>query len=213
MEAQESWIDWWKRQVAGSTMEVEVVPLDQLKDWGLQSDGTLARHDGNFFRNLGVKVKVPRGREVAGWEQLLQQEKGQGCIIILVDEESKDILIQAKPEPGNMSEQRFMALYSALTASLSNLKQEHGGKKPPRAELFEKNEEPLFPVLCDGGRCYRKVNNYGMIFINKSEIVLNDNERWFTVYELSEALMDGYICEHLLASIGLLYLISANEKE
>ena len=206
----ETWKEWFQGQVENSTMKVtEISLLETAPDWRISvKTRNFSRADGEFFQYAGVSVETQGGREVRRWKQPIIKQPGIGYIIFIVSK--GEFLLQAKAEPGNDPKSGFLQLNAPLSASLSNLKGAHGGKRPPRAELLDGKKYSLTKISVpqDGGKYLGKVNEYGFIRIEEKESVglLNANERWFKKEELTEALKEGLLADHLLQALSVYYL-------
>jgi len=173
------------------------IRLDETRDW--EDDGTaiLRPADEAFFKVIGMNIAPTGQREVRSWDQPMIQEKGPGAVVLIVNKRG-EFLLQAKAEPGNDSP-GCVLLAPTLQASLSNLQQAHGGKKPPRSELITEDTRWI-KLLQDGGRFFHKTNHYAVLRVEGKKTVgqLLPDERWFTRRELMEAIRNGCANEHLL---------------
>ena len=192
--------EWLAERQAASSMTTDTLPLGELVQWETTSD-MVRRRAGGFYQVIGVDVKVPREgqREVMGWDQpMIQDLSGPGVIILVVDTDDR-VLVHAKAEPGNASS-GCVLLAAAIQTSLANLNQAHGGRKPPFSELLGGN-------LCltrqteDGGRFYKKVNHYGWVEVNASQVTLTEDHRWVSLNELKQAVRDGHANCHLRTAL------------
>lgn len=201
------WKEWFDGQVAASTMRVEEVSLSEVGGgWGLQDEGQrFGRQDGKFFDLVGVKITTGE-REVRSWGQpLLREASGPGVVVLgyrpYPDQDGAKYLVSAKPEPGNDTS-GCLILAPSLQASLSNLEQAHGGKRPPRAELFDQvSSEGWRTLRKDGARFLNKTDRYAVMEV-EPDIELTPNERWFTMGELLEAADEGLLNEHLVSALA-----------
>jgi len=196
MEA--TWQEWLLDQRSRGTMSVKLVTLDNVGGgWGMQNDGKhYGRTDGTYFEMIGVKI-TNAGREVTQWEQpMLRETGGPGALVLIKARGEENYLVAAKAEPGNPRPGRIL-LAPPLQASKANLKQAHGGKRPPRAELLDEGGVRQTDLPQDGGRYFEKVNTYSVVEVESEKIILNQNERWFTRDELREAFFAGEVNEHL----------------
>lgn len=188
-------------------MTATVVPLSEAQPWGLQEDGArFGRPDGSFFNLVGAHVVGER--EVREWNQPLLQEVGEGVVALInsrvwvkefgVERYCSRFLVAARQEPGNTTKPGNVLLGPSLQSSRSNLKQVHGGKHPPRAELLDEQDIKWVEMTMDGGRFIGKVNRYAVVEVKEIDsITLADNERWFTRDDLRDALFAGEVNEHL----------------
>ncbi len=202
----QSWQAWLTERQLASTMETARIPLDQVGGgWAMQAD-RFGRPDGKFFALVGTKVSTGGGeREITSWGQPLIEELGPG-VIILVADESDRFLIQAVIEPGNPTVGHVL-LGPTMQASISNLQQAHGGRRPHRAELFDRHSAATARFVQDGGKFDGKVNQYMVLNLLASGISeVHPNERWFTRAELRQALWAGALNEHLLQALALAFV-------
>ena len=203
------WAKWINVQEKDSTMKVEKIPLAKVSGWGMQEDGNFGRPDRKFFQFVGAKISC-KEREVSTWIQPLIEEVGQGVVIVLKKNGKESFLLQAKMEPGNYAGTGYVMLNATISASHSNLTQEHGGRKPMHAELIGAEVlKNLVTIPQDGGKYLGKRNFYGVIEIDDAvvaEISLGSNERWFSLEEMREAMEEDRVSEHL-AQAMFTYLI------
>jgi len=194
------WNQWLQQRQAASKMEATPIGLAEIRGWETTSE-SVQRPDEAFFKVGGMNIAPTAQREVSSWDQPAIYEKGEGAIMLLRNLYNESFLIQAKAEPGNDS-LGCVLLAPTLQASMSNLQAAHGGKKPPRAELI--TEEVKWTSLCqDGGRYYHKKNRYAIVVVDNEELQLTENERWFSIEELSEAVLQGCANEHLAQAYAL----------
>lgn len=197
----ENWQIWYEEQIKKSQMDVKRIPLCDTEGWDMQADGDFGRPDGAFFKFVGTHISVgDKQRELAAWDQPLVKEVGEGVVVVVKSKGQDLFLVQAKLEPGNNPDNGYIMLNAPLSASKSNLEAKHGGKKPPRAELYN-DKTQLCPLPQDGGKYLQKTNHYGWVEVDLEDIEIGENERWFSRSELREALVAGYVAEHLSQAI------------
>lgn len=203
MTRQENWFQWLTQLNAllfdgaetrsGETFTVKLRRLDELKRWRYDGE-SYRRNDQRFFKLVGVEIEAHRaGREVSTWHQPLLKEDGEGVCLLACSE--RYVLLQAACEPGWDK----LLLRPTLTASRANLEQAHGGKKPPRAELFDLYDEAqCTSVVQDASRFLGKQNSYGLVDVERETMEpLGDYERWFSLEELKQAMRLGACNQHL----------------
>lgn len=203
-----NWQDWFSRLGAESTMTVEQVSLAQTAPWGLQEGGQrFGRPDGSFFSLVGAQVTTGRDeREVRSWAQPLLKETGTGVVVLAYRQTAihgePELLLRARAEPGNETPGRLI-LGPTLQASESNLRQAHGGKAPPRAELFQLVEatSAWYPLAIDGGKFLGKVNRGACVEV--ANLTPDPTECWFSRADLKQALSAGVLNDHLLQVLGV----------
>ncbi|MBI4779022.1 NDP-hexose 2,3-dehydratase family protein [Candidatus Falkowbacteria bacterium] len=202
------WKDFYQEQVEKSTMQVREVPVTNIRIWGIQPHGNLARPDGMFFIIAGLTIFMgdPEQREVPNWDQPIIKEIGRGCVGLIKAKGEDKFLVQFKAEPGNITPGKVLP-NSPLSASESNLKAAHGGKRPPFAEYAENPEIQWYAIPQDGGKYLGKVNKYSIIEVDPAKIAVPGNCLWVTKQDCREMLGAGLIPEHLLQVFGIMYLM------
>lgn len=199
------WQDWLQERREVSAMSVSRIRLDQVRGWGMRSDGYFGRPDDKFFRFGGIRI-ASAGREVVTWDQPMLEETGQGRVVLVEKRRTGEILLAARPEPG-CTMPGHIILGPALQASKANLEQAHGGKRPPRAELLDGLEVKWVRIPQDTGRIYGKYNEYGVVKV--PDLNLAPNERWFTQEEIIQALLLGELNNHLVEVLAVHELLKA----
>jgi len=195
------WKKWLEEKQQESPMKVAEINLENMNGWKT-SLVSVRRLDSGFFKLLGFRITSAIKREISSWDQPMVVETGKG-VVVLVYSSTKGVLLQAKAEPGNDSP-GCMLLAPTLQTSKSNLEAVHGGKKPPRADLIT-DQVKWFSLCQDGGRYFKKRNNYAIVTVDvDTDIVPTENERWFSLPELMEAIIGGHVNEHLNQTFSLL---------
>ncbi len=193
---------WLEEQRANSTMVVSPGSLDGIEPWAYRNnDGRweYSRSDGKFFRLAGFYVQTG-SREVAEWNQpMLEDTTGPGVLVLVTD--GHHCLVTAREEPGNPYDKNHILLGPTLQASESNLRAAHGGKLPPRAELYG-NEWVSWGIMpADGGRYHNKTNRIGVLYKKKEVNAYKggnlNNEFWASFADLYIALTKGDVNPHL----------------
>lgn len=201
-------MDNWKQKLeeARNNSKMEVLPcsLGELGGgWGMKADGSgFGREDGKFFDLAGFKV-YGSGREVPGWGQPLIKEEGVGVVALICDR-NRNFILATRQEPGNPANKRHVLLGASLQASRGNLEQAHGGKLPPRAELYKNSQVVWIDATGDGGRFFGKTNRLGVLVVRSVEDVgLLPNEMIMSKQELRDALELGEVNSHAREVIAL----------
>jgi len=180
-------------------MQVAEINLENMDSWKT-SLVSIRRLDSGFFKILGFRIMSAIKREVSLLDQPMIVETGKGTVV-LVYSPIKGVLLQAKAEPGNDALGHVL-LAPTLQTSKSNLETVHGGQKPPRADLIT-DQIQWFSFCQDGGRYFKKRNNYAIIEID-GLLELAENERWFSLEELTQVIVNGCANVHLLQVFSLL---------
>ena len=203
---------WLKRKRNECDMSVELVGINELNNWSIDTTTQNIKHDsGGFFEIIGVNVSRTRDREVGekGWSQPIIAKNPGGILGLLMKKINgvPHYLIQAKAEPGNIEK---IQLSPTLQATTSNLLKAHGGNKPLFAEYFDDNSKCKIIYAKwqseDGGRFYLK-SNYNMIveIEPEKEIEIPDSFMWLTLYQIKELIKkENIISPHVRGIISVL---------
>ncbi len=208
--------DWYLALRKNSTMVANRVPLNELKEWSLDENGSIVHSSGEFFRVEGYRIIGTDSREVQkGWDQpFLTQEGFDGGILGLVRKRINDIpfyLVEAKEEPGNYN---IVQISTTLQATFSNIKRAHKGKKTNFSDLFLNPEKNNCKVLIDqwtsedGGRLFNKRNRSMLIELSEdADIELpNDRFKWITLFNIKELIRheNAIVAPHLRGIISFI---------
>ena len=192
--------EWLDDQRRKCPMETTQIPIHDLEKWKVDlKTGNITHDSGGFFSVVGLRVSNTVNREVVGgWTQpIIKQVEGILGILCCNFNGVRHYLIDAKAEPGNIHK---LQLSPTVQATLSNLKQLHGGKKTKFAEFFEESEDVLNAIpgvkviysqwlAEDGGRFYLKVNKNMLVEVDEHiEIIVPSNFIWLTMYQIKQLL-------------------------
>lgn len=185
--------EWLRQMNEIEFFSVEKVPLSELKDWEFSdTTGDLQHNSGGFFSIAGLEVRTNIG-PVKHWTQpiIVQPEIGVLGIITKKIDGILYLLMQAKPEPGNIN---TFQLSPTVQATRSNYSQLHGGKATHYLDYFL--EEDSVEILVDqlqseqGGRFYRKRNRNTIVRVaDDHDIELLPNFRWVTLGQLKRLML------------------------
>lgn len=198
------WVDELRES---ETMQVNRIPISELRRWKTRSTGEIYHDSGGFYEIVGVRVENAN-REVGSWDQPLvfQQEMGILGIVTAVHSGLRYYLLQAKAEPGNVG---LIQLSPTLQATYANMKRLHEGSAPPFASLFLENSgaKVLYKkwLAEDGGRFLGKKNLNMLIEVAPESIsqTLPNNFRWVTLRQIKELLeFDNYIGPHVRSIVA-----------
>lgn len=150
------------------------------------------------------------GRQVAAStmrvEQVSLSEAGVGVVVLAYRTTAfhgePELLLRARVGPGNEKPGKVL-LGPTLQASESNLQQAHGGKAPPRAELFPQviDRSWWVELPMDGGRFLGKSNRGALLEVQN--LTPDGDEFWFSRCDLKDAVTLGLLNEHLLQLLGI----------
>ena len=202
----------WLQEIKDSLpATVSKINLNEVDDgWAFdKKTGNLQHKTGGYFKIVGVKIKTEIRESGKGWKQPMVDQGTKSSVVGLLKKNIEGVskyLIEAKFEPGNYDR---VLLSPTLQVTYDNLNQLHGGTTPLFSEYFKKNLkkktiifEHWYPE--DGGRFYRKrVKN--LLVETNDDIIVPDNFKWLTMYQIKELLKkDNLVNPHLRSIISYL---------
>ncbi|MFN5192860.1 MAG: NDP-hexose 2,3-dehydratase family protein [Cyanobacteriota bacterium] len=127
----ESLLSWLNRRRDHCDMTVREIPWRESKEW-LYTDGALRHRSGGFFSIVGVEA---RSGGLATLRQPLIHQPEIGILGFLLQQRDgvPQLLIQAKPEPGNIG---LAQAAPSVQATQSNYERRHQGKPTPFLQYF-----------------------------------------------------------------------------
>ena len=161
-------LDWYNKLLNNLETSIDIVNIDECKDWEADENLNLKHSSGSFFQVKGVRASMSTSREVgsSGWDQPILIEKNfDGGILGLVRSYingTPHYLIEAKFEPGNYN---LLQLSPTLQATFSNIEKAHGGKSPNYLDYFldyqENKKDYIFNQWMseDGGRLLNTIED------------------------------------------------------
>ena len=200
---------WFEEKRENASMEIEDIPMNQVKDWYIDKEtGNIYHKSKDFFTIHGVRVKTSTREVSGGWDQpILEQVGYDGGLLGIIRKRFNGVphyLCEAKMEPGNYGK---VQLSPTLQATFANIKKAHNGRKPHFVDYFENTEnyegfKTLFSAWLaeDGGRLHLKRNKGILIDIPEDfEIDMpNDDFIWLSLYQIKELLKeDAWINPHI----------------
>lgn len=124
---------WLEDARRACDMQVREIPRSHSREWVL--DGQRLRHtSGGFFSIVGATLCTGGERQAHLDQPLIDQpEIGILGFLIRTLHDTLHILVQAKPEPGNVA---LVQAAPSVQATESNYKRRHRGKATPFLEYF-----------------------------------------------------------------------------
>jgi oxidase EvaA len=125
--------EWLGAARQSCDMRVEQIPRARSSKW-MYDGKRVFRDDGAFFSIVGASVNVD-GRRQLHMEQPLIDQPEIGILGFLIRRErgTTRVLVQAKPEPGNVG---LLQVAPTVQATESNYLRRHRGKPTPLLERF-----------------------------------------------------------------------------
>jgi len=123
--------NWFSGLIKKSGFHIEWIPLSKSRFWFLK-EGIISHKSGHFFRIIGLRFHDLKGN-LTDQPFIDQREIGTLGFLIREIKQKKEILVQAKIEPGNTN---IIQLAPTCQATKSNSLRFHGGKEPPFSHFF-----------------------------------------------------------------------------
>ncbi|GAA3736282.1 NDP-hexose 2,3-dehydratase family protein [Streptomyces tremellae] len=182
-----AWLDGRRRAHAH---RVERVPFAALRDWAFdERTGDLRHASGRFFSVHGLRVRSDFG-PVPAWSQPIIRQPEIGLLgIALRDFDGvPHLLMQAKPEPGNVN---GVQLSPTVQATKSNYSRVHGGSAVPYLRLFRRSDprSVVADVLqSEQGSWFLHKCNRNMIVEVGPEAEAGEDFAWLTLGQVNALL-------------------------
>lgn len=180
---------WFANLIKKSSFKLKWIQLSESQSWALK-EGKISHKSGKFFDIIGLRFQDNKGRSI---DQPFINQREIGTLGFLLREkyQNKEILVQAKIEPGNS---HIIQIAPTCQATKSNSLQIHGGKKPPFSHMFTK-EHPLLIASTfqseQGSRFYRKLNR-NITALTNDEIIIPNSHRWIPMDTMLNLLSKDY---------------------
>lgn len=186
--------DWIEARRAAVKIECRPVPWTALQQWR-HVEGRLVHRTGRFFSVAGLR------REATAWSPRFEQpiidqpEIGILGWLIRRHRAGAQIMLQAKPEPGNVG---GVQVGPSVQATESNYGRVHGGQPTPHIDLFL--HPPPERLRADalqseqGTRFLGKFNRN--VTVDVTDLAAepeSEDWSWFPVRDLLASLADDYL--------------------
>ncbi|HVX92541.1 MAG TPA: NDP-hexose 2,3-dehydratase family protein [Candidatus Dojkabacteria bacterium] len=194
--------NWLKKIANESKLSVKRINFIDSNEW-VFSNGKLHHKSGRFFSIIDVN-----------WDKkdyllIDQREIGTLGFLIFKGSRNNQIFVQAKVEPGNIGKAQ---LSPTCQATASNIARQHGGKLPPFASLFMKNDSKKISdsLQSEQGTRFFQKRNRNVIFEaqNKTKITSN-HYKWLNVDDFLPLLGKDFLVNTDARSV----IVSSNWKE
>lgn len=181
-------VKWLDSRNSAYSNEVKIVPLSELDKWSI-ANGKISHESGHFFMIEGLEIQTNYG-SISKWDQPIinQPEMGLLGIISRLNSGTREYLMQAKMEPGNINTTQISP---TVQATKSNYTRVHKGDKNPFIDYFIGLGKPK--VLVDriqyehGGRFLYKVNRNMIVEID-DDVEINEDFYWINDEEMHRLL-------------------------
>lgn len=187
-----AWLAW---RTARCDMKVHEISWQSSEQWSLDQ-GRFRHRTGGFFSVTGVAL-YRQGRHVPALDQPLidQPEIGILGFVVADAEDGKHILIQGKPEPGNV---HLVQAAPTVQATESNYKRRHLGKATPLLAHFleDSGAHRLSDSLQSeqGTRFLGKYNRNVLLEVAGTDVHADDDTlRWFPLQTVLDQLGQDFL--------------------
>jgi oxidase EvaA len=184
---------WLHETRAACDMHVEEIPWTRSREWVF--DGRRLHHiHSAFFAVVGATVHI-KGERQHHLDQPLIDQPEIGILGFLVRRagDRTDLLIQAKPEPGNIG---LLQAAPTVQATESNYRRRHQGKPTPFLEYFLSGKGTILSdsLQSEQGTRFLGKYNRNMVVGVPHDALLPEMPafRWFPIQELLLLLLQDF---------------------
>lgn len=179
---------WLESHRRSCDMEVEEIPWRESREWVLE-EGRLRHRTGGFFSIVGLSLESNHSIRL---QQPLIDQPEIGILGFLVRNQAgrMHVLVQAKPEPGNMG---TVQAAPSVQATESNYKRVHRGNETPFVDYFLGGRDAQVradSLQSEQGTRFLGKYNRNMVVELPVPAVLEEGDayRWWPVEELCALL-------------------------
>lgn len=182
--------NWLTELKKSSGFKTTWISQNDSKEWSIKK-GRICHKTNHFFKIIGIRY-TNLDSEVTDQPIILQKEIGTLGFLMREHLNNKEILVQAKIEPGNTN---IIQLAPTCQATKSNAMCYHGGAKPPFYCLFNKQHPKIIysSLQSEQGSRFYKKRNRNMLAISNDDYVLTENYRWLSIDLLLKLLGSDYL--------------------
>jgi oxidase EvaA len=181
-------ISWITRLKAFAELEVEKIPLNDLKEW--EKDEFSIHHvQQKYFSVIGVRAEIGN-REVASWTQPLVKSAQEGIIAFIIKKINGvyHFLIQAKMESGNFDIIELAPSVQCLTGNYRKGQNEYEVEFINYVLEPEKHNATVHYSSFqseEGGRFFEEQNKNMIIEVGDDfDVELPDKYNWMTLNQI-----------------------------
>lgn len=181
---------WFESSIKTASFNIKDISLDNSKNWFIK-DGIIRHRSGKFFKVLALEWSEPGGK-IHKQPYIDQREIGILGFILREKNGKRELLVQAKIEPGNTG---IIQLAPTCQATSSNIKKVHGGNLPPFADYFKSgNKEIIYDKKQSeqGTRFYHKLNR-NVLAVSAKKIKYSRLHHWLKIEQVLECLKINYL--------------------
>jgi oxidase EvaA len=186
-------------------LKSKLINLNDVKNWKQDNKGNIFHESGQFFSIQGVRTSSAFGREVSSWDQPIYNQRHGGILAIvakITKHEGVKFLLRIKAEPGDDGKMKFCPTFQA---TISNIKQAHGGKKPPfyNEIINKKNTQLIYSTTHyeEGARFWKKINQNLIFLANKNFKNSYHDFYWLSLTEIKKLSLKKNIINPFVKTI------------
>ncbi|EKE14045.1 MAG: dTDP-4-keto-6-deoxy-L-hexose2,3-dehydratase [uncultured bacterium] len=182
--------NWFTSLLKKSDFHIEWIPLSKSFFWSYKN-GKISHKSGRFFKIIGIRFYNSKG-DLTDQPFIDQREIGTLGFLIRDSKQEKEILVQAKIEPGNS---HIVQLAPTCQATKSNSLMVHGGKEPPFSHMFIKEHLQIISstLQSEQGSRFFKKRNRNISATNSQKFYLPDSHRWISINKLLSLLSEDFL--------------------
>ncbi|MFA6081568.1 MAG: NDP-hexose 2,3-dehydratase family protein [Patescibacteria group bacterium] len=182
--------NWFTNLIKKSDFRIEWIPLSKSSFWLFKS-GKIIHKSGRFFKIIGVQFHDYKGN-VAEQPLIDQREVGTLGFLIRERKQKKEILVQAKIEPGNSN---IIQLAPTCQATKSNSMMVHGGNEPPFSHLFIKEHPQIISstLQSEQGSKFFEKRNQNILAVSNHIMEIPDTHQWISVEKILALLSEDFL--------------------
>lgn len=181
-------ISWITKHKSFAELDVERIPLNQVKDWS-KDDKAIYHKDHKYFSVIAVEVEIGN-REVHSWTQPIVKSAQEGVIAFLIKKINGvyHFLVQAKLESGNFD---IIELAPSIQCLTGNYRK---GENEYEVEFIDyvlnpgaKNSIVHYSTFQseEGGRFYKEQNKNMIIEVGEDfNVNVPDKYIWMTLNQI-----------------------------
>jgi len=179
-------ISWITRQKSFYDLDVEKIPLKNVKNWVIEKD-EIYHQNHKYFTVIGVNVEIGN-REVQSWDQPLIKAAQEGIIAFIVKKINGiyHFLVQAKLEAGNFDIIELAPTVQCLTGNYRKGQSEYDVMFLDEV-LNAKPEQIWYSTFQseEGGRFYKEQNKNMIIEVDETfPAEIPGNYIWMTLNQM-----------------------------
>lgn len=181
---------WLQSRLRNAKLSVCTITPEESAEWK-HEDGLLRHRSGRFFKIIGLKWREPGGK-IMSRPFIDQREIGTLAFFIRNLKKRRQVLVQAKVEPGNIGGAQLAPSYQATK---SNSSKAHGGAFPPLTAVIRSQKlEVLYDKMQSeqGTRFYHK-RNRNVLEEVKAVFKAPGSHRWVDTEEIFDIMAEDYM--------------------